>query len=191
MEGAVFGSGTSLAGSGLGVAGSVGRASASGVEGASAMAGGAGAAGMALSFVNSYGSDVMTQAAMENAKDPIIGSAPSPNVDYIVDNNVDVKVQIESVTPEVMAALDDYFERFGYSQGGILATPDVDGRSRYVYVRTGSDCIKCDDFNSNELLLLNNIFMNGVTVWQSRAIVDGKLTYGNNGGDTIKDITEI
>lgn len=190
LEGAVFGSGTSLAGSGLGVAGSVGRASASGVEGASAMAGGAGAAGMALSFVNSYGSDVMTQAAMENAKDPIVGSVPAPNVDYI-GGNVDVKVQIESVTPEVMAALDDYFERFGYSQGGILATPDVDGRSRYVYVRTGSDCIKCDDCNSNELLLLNNIFMNGVTVWQSRAIVDGKLTYGNNGGDTIKDITEI
>lgn len=190
LEGAVFGSGTSLAGSGLGVAGSVGRASASGVEGASAMAGGAGAAGMALSFVNSYGSDVMTQAAMENAKDPIVGSAPAPNVDYI-GGNVDVKVQIESVTPEVMTALDDYFERFGYSQGGILATPDVDGRSRYVYVRTGSDCIKCDDCNSNELLLLNNIFMNGVTVWQSRAIVDGKLTYGNNGGDTIKDITEI
>ena len=191
LEGAVFGSGTSLAGSGLGVAGSVGRASASGVEGASAMAGGAGAAGMALSFVNSYGSDVMTQAAMENAADPIIGSAPSPNVDYIIDNNVDVKVQIESVTPEVMAALDDYFERFGYSQGGILATPDVDGRSRYVYVRTGSDCINCDDCNSNELLLLNNIFMNGVTVWKSQAIVGGKLTYGNNGGDTIKDITEI
>ena len=190
LEGAVFGSGTSLAGSGLGVAGSVGRASASGVEGASAMAGGAGAAGMALSFVNSYGSDVMTQAAMENAKDPIVGSIPAPNVDYI-GGNVDVKVQIESVTPEVMAALDDYFERFGYSQGGILATPDVDGRSRYVYIRTGSDCIKCDDCNSNELLLLNNIFMNGVTVWQSRAIVDGKLTYGNNGGDTIKDITEI
>lgn len=190
LEGAVFGSGTSLAGSGLGVAGSVGRASASGVEGASAMAGGAGAAGMALSFVNSYGSDVMTQAAMENAKDPIVGSAPSPNVDYI-SGDVDVRVQIESVTPEVMAALDDYFERFGYSQGGILATPDVDGRSRYVYVRTGSDCINCDDCNSNELLLLNNIFMNGVTVWQSRAIVDGKLTYGNNGGDTIPDITEI
>lgn len=191
LEGAVFGSGTSLAGSGLGVAGSVGRASASGVEGASAMAGGAGAAGMALSFVNSYGSDVMTQAAMENAKDPIVGSAPSPNVDYIVDNNVDVKVQIESVTPQVMAALDDYFERFGYSQGGILATPDVDGRSRYVYIRTGSDCINCDDCNSNELLLLNNIFMNGVTVWKSQAIVGGKLTYGNNGGDTIDDITAI
>ena len=190
IEGAVFGSGTSLAGSGLGVAGSVGRASASGVEGATAMAGGAGAAGMALSFVNSYGSDVMTQAAMENAADPIVGSAPSPNVDYI-NNDVDVKVQIESVTPEVMAALDDYFERYGYSQGGILATPDVDGRSRYVYVRTGSDCINCDDCNSNELLLLNNIFMNGVTVWKSQAIVGGKLTYGNNGGDTIDDITAI
>lgn len=190
LEGAVFGSGTSLAGSGLGVAGSVGRASASGVEGASAMAGGAGAAGMALSFVNSYGSDVMTQAAMENAKDPIVGSVPAPNVDY-TGGNVDVKVQIESVTPQVMAALDDYFERFGYSQGGILATPDVDGRSRYVYVRTGSDCINCDDCNSNELLLLNNIFMNGVTVWKSQAIVGGKLTYGNNGGDTIDDITAI
>lgn len=190
LEGAVFGSGTSLAGSGLGVAGSVGRASASGVEGASAMAGGAGAAGMALSFVNSYGSDVMTQAAMENAKDPIIGSVPSPNVDYI-NGDVDVRVQIESVTPQVMEALDDYFERFGYSQGGILATPDVDGRSRYVYIRTGSDCINCDDCNSNELLLLNNIFMNGVTVWKSQAIVGGKLTYGNNGGDTIDDITAI
>lgn len=188
LEGAVFGSGTSLAGSGLGVAGSVGRAG--GAEGASAMAGGAGAAGMALSFVNSYGSDVMTQAAMENAADPIVGSIPAPNVDFI-GGNVDVKVQIESVTPQVMAALDDYFERFGYSQGGILATPDVDGRSRYVYIRTGSDCINCDDCNSNELLLLNNIFMNGVTVWKSQAIVGGKLTYGNNGGDTIDDITAI
>lgn len=192
LEGTIFGSGTSIGSSALGTAANIGSASnrKKGAAAAMGMASRAGAAGMALQFVNAYGNEVMTMAAMGNAADPIVGSVPAPNVDY-VGGNVDVKVQIESVTPEVMAALDDYFERYGYSQGGILATPDVDGRSRYVYVRTGSDCIKCDDCNSNELMLLNNIFMNGVTVWQSRAIVDGKLTYGNNGGDTIPDITEI
>lgn len=149
--------------------------------------GGVAGAGVGISYVGSYGNEMLTQEAMQRKADKVAGSMPAPNVDYVA-GSVDIYLELESVTPEVLTAVDDYFERYGYSQGGILATPDVQGRDRYVYVRTGGECISCSTCNASELALMNAVFMNGVTVWQSAGIVNGKLTYGNNGTDPIADI---
>ena len=132
--------------------------------------------------------ETMTAEMMSRKGPTIVGSLPSPDVDY-VRGEVDVKIRLVSVKPELMKCLDDYFERFGYAQGGIFDTPDIIGRDRYIYVRTGGKVFNSDACNATENTMINGIFMSGVTIWRKTALTanSGKLLYGSNGEDPIND----
>lgn len=130
--------------------------------------------------------ETMTAEMMSRKGPTIVGSLPSPDVDY-ARGEVDVKIRLVSVKPELMKSLDDYFERFGYAQGGVFDTPDIIGRDRYVYVRTAGKVFNSDVCNANENAMINGIFMSGVTIWRKTALTanSGKLLYGSNGDDPI------
>lgn len=129
----------------------------------------------------------LTGDAMKRAADVVCGAVASPETDFIR-NNIDVKVIFLSVHPETLIGLDNYFERFGYAQGGEIRTPDLAGRDRYVYCQTGGNGFISKKCNAAEITKINNIFMNGVTCWRRNLILPaGGLSYGANGDDPIDD----
>ena len=149
---------------------------------------GAGAAGIG-GAVSSVAQAALTNDAMQRKADAIIGAVPSPDTDYIR-NNVNVIIKYNAVNPKELKGLDDYFERFGYAQGGEINTPDLDGRPRYVYCQTGGTCFESPECNASENSKINAIMMNGVMYWRTSAIGSGNnpLIYGGNGTDPIDDV---
>lgn len=147
----------------------------------------AGAAGIG-GAISSAGQALFTAEAMQRKSDAVIGAVPSPDTDFIR-NNIDVLIKYTAVHPKELAGLDDYFEKFGYSQGGEIEVPDLAGRDRYVYCQTGGMCFRSSNCNATENARINNIFMGGVTFWKRTAINDhgGDLVYGSNGTDPIDD----
>ena len=148
---------------------------------------GAAAAGLG-GALSSAAQGMLTADAMKRKPDAIVGAVPSPDTDYIR-NNVDVVVKLNAVHPKELKGLDDYFEKYGYSQGGVIALPDLAGRDRYIYCQTGGYCFHSPECNANENTKINNIMMSGVTYWQPSAVVTSNipLAYGDNGTDPIAD----
>ena len=139
-------------------------------------------------IVSSAGQALLTADAMKRKSDPIFGAVSSPDTDYIR-NNVNVMVRFSAIHPKELIGLDEYFERYGYSQGGEIHVPDLSGRSRYVYCQTGGNCFSSPSCNSVENAKINKLLMNGVTFWKTSAIrpYASTLSYGDNGDDTIDD----
>ena len=139
-------------------------------------------------IVSSAGQAILTADAMKRKSDPIFGAVSSPDTDYIR-NNVNVMVRFSAIHPKELSGLDEYFERYGYSQGGEIHVPDLSGRSRYVYCQTGGNCFNSPSCNSVENAKINKLLMNGVTFWKTSAISPyaSTLSYGDNGDDTIDD----
>lgn len=146
------------------------------------------ASSLAMATIGTVSNEIKTLDAISRTGPSISGTVPSPDVDYS-HGDVDVKIELVSVLPDLMQSLDDYFERYGYAQGGVLNTPDLIGRDRYVYVRTGGECFFNSKCNTSEHTLINNAFMNGVTIWKHAALTanSGALIYGNNGEDPIAE----
>lgn len=129
----------------------------------------------------------LTADAMRRSPDTVCGAVASPETDFIR-NNIDVKVIFLSLHPETLIGLDNYFERFGYAQGGEIRTPDLAGRDRYVYCQTGGNGFISKKCNAAEITKINNIFMRGVTCWRRSLVLPAAgLSYGANGDDTIAD----
>lgn len=148
-------------------------------------AGGAFALGTIGSVITGAEQGALAADAMKRRGDVLVGSIPSPDTDYMM-GNIDVQIELYSVPPAELKGLDDWFERNGYNQGGEIATPDVTGRDRYVYVETLGDCYNSPECNQNEKIAINNIFRSGVTIWK-RSAISAELTYGNNGPDPVAD----
>lgn len=125
--------------------------------------------------------------AMSRKSDVVCGAVASPETDFIR-NNIDVQVMFCSLHPDTLRGLDEYFEKFGYAQGGELRTPDLSGRDRYVYCQTGGDVFTSKKCNAAETAKINALFMNGVTCWRRNLFLPSTgLSYGDNGDDPIDD----
>ena len=148
--------------------------------------------GAGLSVVGAQWKDLQENMAAARATDSVGGTTTSGGSDNTNDK-INVTFSHVALRPELFPLLDDYFSTYGYAQGGVINKPDLEGRDSYVYVQTGGKCFKPtavpaepgnEEPNQNESMIINNVFMNGVTVWKTSAFT-GSFYHGSNGMDPV------
>ena len=106
-----------------------------------------------------------TVQALKNSADAVGGVTNAGNIDAI-QRTIDIYMRQVALRPERMHALNAYFQKFGYNQGGIVGTPNfIVSDLHYVYVKTGGPVV-VNAGNTTETSIVNTAFMNGVRVWK-------------------------
>lgn len=91
----------------------------------------------------------------------------------------------KSVIAENAKMIDDYFTRFGYSQGKIMK-PDTAARPYFTFVKTGDDTfinsdntagVAAGQANAQQITQINSIFKSGVTFWSRNITMDNIFKY--------------
>lgn len=148
--------------------------------------------GAGLSVIGNQWKDLQENIAAARATDSVGGTTTSGGSDN-TNGKINVTFSHVALRPELFPLLDDYFSSYGYAQGGVISKPDLEGRDSYVYVQTGGKCFKPtavpaepgnEEPNQNESMIINNVFMNGVTVWKTSAFT-GSFYHGSNGEDPV------
>lgn len=62
--------------------------------------------------------------------------------------------------------LDDFFSRYGYSYGGSVVSPAVNGK-RYGYIKTNGDCCHAVNADDTAVQVITKVLNNGVTLWKT------------------------
>lgn len=105
-----------------------------------------------------------------NSADSTSGSISNGTIEYVRKRKT-FKFYEMCIKDEFAAQIDHYFTKFGYAQAGEIDTPDDTVRPRFVYIKTLTPCIKpiagVSEPNNNQLVKLNEIFMNGITLWNT------------------------
>lgn len=152
-------------------------------------AGNIAAAGMqAVTGVADY---IMTETAAIYQAPEQVGSVSSPSSNYSNGHKYFYTSNM-CLSSDDMRALDTIFDKFGYAQGGIIATPDLHYRPRWTYLQTGSDSFVPEPIvgcNALETRAINNALKRGVTFWTTlnSAGTIGDYTQ-DNGADTIRNL---
>lgn len=121
-----------------------------------------------------------TKQAEKDKPDMTRGDIHNGNIEFQFKRK-NFKIYRMGLKDEFLELIDSYFTRFGYSQGGIVKTPNDKARKYFTYIKTLGNCIKPIDVpgvygeryrsmpNQNELAKINLIFMNGITLWNIEA----------------------
>ena len=87
---------------------------------------------------------------------------------------------IMCVRQDFAEQIDKYFSRYGYNQNGDIAIPNPTARPKFTYIKTLGNCIRPTyGCNNNQINIINQIMMNGITFWRTSV---GKSEFLNFSG---------
>lgn len=116
----------------------------------------------AMSIASTMGSIYQHSMTPDQAK----GNTNVGDVTYSAKKNVFDVIRM-SIKPEYARCIDDYFTRLGYKVN-TLKHPNITGRRYWNYIQvSNSDYLVSGNLSHEYLEIINNIGINGVTIWHN------------------------
>lgn len=120
-----------------------------------------------MAMVGSASSLVKTFAHLSDAKhmpDQVYGDVANSDIGASL-NNIGFTFYKQSLRPEILKIIDDYFSKFGYAVKDIRKPPYLN-RERWTYVKT-SGFNMTGRMNNDDSSKIAEIYDNGITFWRN------------------------